>query len=95
MFSVVAKELGSWLKIKLRWLKEGAKRLVLSVVVPVVLYQAITGQKSEFRRQPAVIKRQHCMLLLKNNHFFVPKQIVESPVISLFYNLLYPTTPLL
>ena len=31
------------MKIKLRWLKEG---LVLSVEVPVVLYQVITGQKS-------------------------------------------------
>ena len=41
--SVVAKKLGSRLKIKLKRLKEGAKRLVLSVEVPVVLYQAIAG----------------------------------------------------
>ena len=46
MISVVAKKLGSQLKSKLRRLKEGAKRLVLSMEVPVVLYQAITGQKS-------------------------------------------------
>ena len=39
--SVVAKKLGSRLKIKLRWLKEGAKRLVLSVEVPVVLYRVL------------------------------------------------------
>ena len=44
--SVVAKKLGSRLKIKSRRLKEGSKCLVLSVEVPVVLYQAITGQKS-------------------------------------------------
>ena len=49
--SVVAKKLGSRLKIKSRRLKEGSKRLVLSVEVPVVLYQAITGQKSS-RRSP-------------------------------------------
>ena len=44
--SVVAKKLGSRLTIKLRRLKEGSKCLMLSVEVPVVLYQAITGQKS-------------------------------------------------
>ena len=33
--SVVAKKFGSWLKMKSR-LKEGAKRLVLSVEVPIV-----------------------------------------------------------
>ena len=46
LYSVVAKKLGSRLKIKSRRLKEGSKRLVLSAEVPVVLYQAITGQKS-------------------------------------------------
>ena len=46
--SVVAKKLGSQLKIKSRRLKKGSKHLVLSVEVPVVLYQAITGQKSSW-----------------------------------------------
>ena len=44
--SVVAKELGPQLEIKLRLLKEGTKCLMLSVEVPIVLYQAITGQIS-------------------------------------------------
>ena len=43
-FSVVAKKLGSRLKIKSRQLKEGSKRFVLLVEVPVVLYQAIIGK---------------------------------------------------
>ena len=46
MLSVVAKKLGCQLKIKLRQLKEGTKRLMLLVEVPVVLYQVITDQKS-------------------------------------------------
>ena len=41
--SVVAKKLGCWLKIQLRRLKEGAKHLVFSAEVPVVLYQVITN----------------------------------------------------
>ena len=36
--SVVAKKLGWRLKIKLRWLKQGVKRLMLSAEGPVVLY---------------------------------------------------------
>ena len=35
--SVVAKKLHYWLEINLRQLKEGAKHLMLSVKVPVVL----------------------------------------------------------
>ena len=41
--SVVDKKLGYWLKVKLRRLKEGAKHLVLSAEVHIVLYRAITG----------------------------------------------------
>ena len=34
------------MKIKLRWLKGGVKRVMLSAEVPSVLYQAIASQKS-------------------------------------------------
>ena len=44
--SVVAKKLGSQLKINLRWLKEGTLCLMLTVEVAIVLYQAIASQKS-------------------------------------------------
>ena len=47
--SVVAKELGCRLKIKLRQLKYGAKPLILSAEVPVALYRVIAGQKSSWR----------------------------------------------
>ena len=46
--SVVAKKLCWWLKIKLRWLKEGAKCLILLTEVPVVLYRVIISQKSSW-----------------------------------------------
>ena len=45
IISVVAMKFCSRLKIKLSRLKEGAKCLMLLVEVPMVLYQAITGQK--------------------------------------------------
>ena len=38
MISVVAMKLGYRLKIKLTWLKEGAKHLMMLAEVPVVLY---------------------------------------------------------
>ena len=45
MVSVVDKTLGSQLKVKLMWLIEGTKCLMLLVEVPIVLYQAIADQK--------------------------------------------------
>ena len=44
--SVEAKKLGWQLKCKSRQLKEGVKHLMLLVEGPVVLYRAISGQKS-------------------------------------------------
>ena len=47
----MAKKLGCLLKIKLRWLKEGLKCLMLSVEVPTVLYRENVSVKSS-RRLP-------------------------------------------